>query len=58
MRQLGYQIYYTSYQFSLCLGRIGPVLKHIKVPTYFDQACLEILPSKPAMMIQIFKKTV
>ena len=41
MRQLGilYQVCYVRYQVPFCLWRRGPVLKHCKVPNYYDQDC-------------------
>ena len=39
MRQLVYQVCYTRYEVSFCLWRIGPVLKHCKVPKYYNQDC-------------------
>ena len=37
VRQVEYQVSYTRYQVSFFSWRIGPVLKHCKVPKYFDQ---------------------
>ena len=37
MRQLVYQVCCTRYQVSFYLWRLGPVLKHCKVPKYYNQ---------------------
>ena len=37
MRQLAYQVCYTRYHVSFYLRLIGSVLKHCKVPKYYDQ---------------------
>ena len=53
MRQLIYQAYYIRYQFWFYLWRIGPVVKHCKVPKNYGQDCLEIfllLSTLPAMI--------
>ena len=42
MRQLLYQLYYTRYQVSFYLYQMGPLLKHSKVPKYYDQDYLKI----------------
>ena len=39
MRQLVYQVCSTRYQASFYLWQLGPVLKHCKVPKYYDQDC-------------------
>ena len=39
MRQLVYQVYYTRYHVSFYLCLIGSVLKHFKVPKYYDHDC-------------------
>ena len=39
MRQLVYQVCYTRYHVSFYLWLIRPVLKHCKVPKYYDQDC-------------------
>ena len=46
------------YKVSFCLWLIRSVLKHCKVPKYYDQDCLKIffLPSTLPMMIQISTK--
>ena len=53
MRQPIYQAYYIRYQFWFYLWRIGPVVKHCKVPKNYGQDCLEIfllLSTLPAMI--------
>ena len=39
MRQLVYQVCYTRYHVSFYLWLIGSVLKHCKVPKYYDHDC-------------------
>ena len=39
MRQLVYQVCYTRYHVSLYLWLIGSVLKHCKVPKYYEWDC-------------------
>ena len=39
MRQLVYQVCYTRFHVSFYLWLIGSVLKHCKVPKYYDQDC-------------------
>ena len=39
MRQLLYLVCYTRYHVSFYLWLIGSVLKHCKVPKYYDQDC-------------------
>ena len=39
MTQLVYQVCNTKYQVSFYLWRIGPVLKHCKVPKYYYRDC-------------------
>ena len=39
VRQLVYQVCYTRYQFSLYLWCTGSLLKHFKVPKYYEQDC-------------------
>ena len=58
MRQLACQVCYTRYHVSFYLWLIKAVLKHYKVPKYYDQDCLKIfflLSTLPAM-IQISGK--
>ena len=54
IKQLVYQVCYTSYQLSLYLWRIRPMLKRCRVPKYSDQDYLKILilHSTLSMMIQ------
>ena len=58
MKQLVYQVCCTRYHVSFCLWLIRSVLKHYKVPKYYDQDCLKIFfsPSTLPMMIQISTK--
>ena len=51
-----YQVYSTTCQVSFHLWRNGPVLKHCKIPKFFDEDCLKILSVLP-MMIQVFRKS-
>ena len=37
-----YQVCYTRYHVSFYLWLIGSVLKHCKVPKYYDQDCLKL----------------
>ena len=37
-----YQVCYTRYHVSFCLWLIGSVLKHCKVPKYYDHDFLKI----------------
>ena len=39
VRQLVYQVCSTRYHVSFYLWLIGPVLKHSKVPKYYDHDC-------------------
>ena len=39
VRQLVYQVCCTRYHVSFCLWLIGSVLKHCKVPKYYEQNC-------------------
>ena len=39
MKQLVYQVCYTKYHVSFYLWLIGFVLKHCKVPKYYEQYC-------------------
>ena len=39
VRQLLYQVFYTRYHFSFYLWLIGSVLKHCKIPKYYDHDC-------------------
>ena len=39
MRQIVYQVCYTRYHVSFHLWLIGSVLKHCKVPKYYEQDC-------------------
>ena len=58
MRQLVYQVCYTRYHVWFYLWLIGYVLKHCKVPKYYDQGCLKnfFLPSTLPIMIKISGK--
>ena len=48
MRQFVYQVCYTRYHILFYLWLIGSVLKHSKVPKYYDQDCrLSNLSSNP-----------
>ena len=38
-----YQVCYTKYHVSFYLWLIGSVLKHRKVPKYYEQDCLKFL---------------
>ena len=53
-----YQVCYTRYHVFFYLWLIGSVLKHCKVPKYYDQDCLKIffLLSTLAGMIRISDK--
>ena len=42
MRQLVYQVCYTRYHIWFYLWLIGSVLKHCKVPKYYEQDCRQI----------------
>ena len=51
--QLVCQVCYTRYHVPFDLWLIGSVLKHCKVPKYYDQDCLKIfflLSTLPAMI--------
>ena len=56
--QLVYQVCYTRYHVLFYLLLIRSVLKHCKVPKYYNQDCLKIffLLSELPMMIQISGK--
>ena len=50
---ISYQVCYTRYHVSFYLWLIGSVLKHCKVPKYYEQDCLKIfflISAVPAMI--------
>ena len=54
-----YQVRYNRYHFIFCLWLMESVLKHCKVPKYYEQHCMKILlliSTLPAMIVGISGK--